>query len=359
MGSAHLPEFQIENDSFTFRIAIMEQVKIALNGGLKDNHLKGKVQVFINDEMVGESAFNLTKPKKLIDVFYALAGQRPDPNFNPPIENPTYPRDSGPVVLIDEAHNNFHTMEGRYKSFADLLARDGFVVRPNKFPFERDSLKSADILVISNALSEQNVKDWSLPTYSAFADNEISSIRDWVCEGGALLLIADHMPFPGAAGKLAAAFGVDWKNGYARPKKGGRVVFRRRDGSLIDHPITNGRNESERVHSVATFTGSAFQVDKDAEPLFIFGKGAVCYMVEAPGKVTKQTPIVLIDGWLQGAVMRFGKGRAAFFGEAAMFSAQIAGLPGRPMGMNNPIASENPQFLLNLMHWLSGLLGEN
>lgn len=80
-------------------------------------------------------------------------------------------------------------------------------------------------------------------------------------------------------------------------------------------------------------------------------------MVEAPGKVTEQTPIVPIDGWLQGAVMRFGKGRAAFFGEAAMFSAQITGLPGHPMGVNNPIASENPQFLLNLMHWLSGLQG--
>jgi hypothetical protein len=38
-----------------------------------------------------------------------------------------------------------------------------------------------------------------------------------------------------------------------------------------------------------------------------------------------------------------------------MFSAQLSGLPGRPMGMNDPIASENPQFLLNLMQWLSGL----
>jgi len=26
------------------------------------------------------------------------------------------------------------------------------------------------------------------------------------------------------------------------------------------------------------------------------------------------------------------------------------------MGMNDPIAKQNPQFLLNVMHWLSGLL---
>lgn len=54
--------------------------------------------------------------------------------------------------------------------------------------------------------------------------------------------------------------------------------------------------------------------------------------------------------------MRFGKGRVAVFGEAAMFSAQLAGPNKDPMGMNDPIASRNPQFLLNLMHWLSGKL---
>ena len=26
------------------------------------------------------------------------------------------------------------------------------------------------------------------------------------------------------------------------------------------------------------------------------------------------------------------------------------------MGMNSPDAAQNPQFLLNVMHWLSGLL---
>ncbi|HUE88267.1 MAG TPA: hypothetical protein VMO26_19500 [Vicinamibacterales bacterium] len=61
-------------------------------------------------------------------------------------------------------------------------------------------------------------------------------------------------------------------------------------------------------------------------------------------------------GWLQGAVMRVESGRAAFFGEAAMFSAQVAGAERRPMGMNAPGAEQNFQFVLNVMHWLSGLL---
>lgn len=60
--------------------------------------------------------------------------------------------------------------------------------------------------------------------------------------------------------------------------------------------------------------------------------------------------------WLQGAVLRVESGRAAFFGEAAMFSAQVAGPERRPMGMNALGAEQNFQFVLNVLHWLSGLL---
>jgi hypothetical protein len=54
--------------------------------------------------------------------------------------------------------------------------------------------------------------------------------------------------------------------------------------------------------------------------------------------------------------MNVGKGRVAIFGEAAMFSAQLAGPQKLPMGMNAPVAKQNPQFMLNVMHWLSGLI---
>jgi hypothetical protein len=39
------------------------------------------------------------------------------------------------------------------------------------------------------------------------------------------------------------------------------------------------------------------------------------------------------------------------FGEAAMFSAQVQGGKTQ-MGMNAPDAKQNPQFLLNVIHWL-------
>jgi hypothetical protein len=83
------------------------------------------------------------------------------------------------------------------------------------------------------------------------------------------------------------------------------------------------------------------------------------YFPYEAGKFTRTTPAESARGLLQGAVLRHGQGRVAVFGEAAMFSAQTQVLGdqviGR-MGMNDPEASQNAQFVLNVLHWLSGLL---
>jgi hypothetical protein len=70
------------------------------------------------------------------------------------------------------------------------------------------------------------------------------------------------------------------------------------------------------------------------------------------------TPKVSARGLVQGAVLRYGRGRLAVFGEAAMFTAQVYVQDGEVVrfGMNDPEAVHNPQFVLNVMHWLSGLL---
>ena len=298
----------------------------------------------------------------LTSVLLALgahAQQVADTSFKPPIPDPAYREGRGPVVMLDEAHFNFHTAEGRYKPFAELLRRDGYVVKASSLKFSKTSLRGGRILVIANPLAERNQNDWSLPTPSAFTSEEVRAVRDWVREGGALLLIADHMPFPGAAETLALAFGIKFSNGYAVDEKAqGPFLFKLSDGSLKEHPITKGRADAERVDSVATFTGSAFQMERDAQPLLILGPTVSSFLTTVAGQINAETPRVPVKGWYQGAVMRFGKGRVAVFGEAAMFSAQLAGPNRAPMGMNAPVAARNPQFLLNVMHWLSGKLGD-
>ncbi len=286
----------------------------------------------------------------------APAQQVADPDFNPPITKPAYESGKGPLVAIDEAHHNFHTADDRYKPFADLLRRDGYRVEGFAKPFSLESLKGVDVLVISNALNERNEEDWSLPTPSAFAPDEIAALRAWVEQGGSLFLIADHMPFAGAAIDLARAFGFEYSNGYARAgnRAEGRIadIFDAANG-LKESAVTRGRSDDEKVTKVATFTGSAFKPPKDATPILVFGAKALSLETkQAPG-ITPDAPEVPIDGWCQGAIVNVGEGRAAVFGEAAMFSAQLGGPNKIPVGMNSPDADQNHRLLLNLMHWLS------
>ena len=53
------------------------------------------------------------------------AQQVRDTSFRFENTNPAFPAAAGPVVCIDEAHNNFHTADGRYWAFAELLRQDG------------------------------------------------------------------------------------------------------------------------------------------------------------------------------------------------------------------------------------------
>ena len=289
----------------------------------------------------------------------AGAQQVADSAFAPAIARPAYAEGAGPLVLVDEAHTNFHTTDGRYYAFAQLLRRDGYVVRGLRAPFTPRALADAQVLVIANALHASNDQSWTLPNPSAFTPDEIAAVEAWVRDGGSLLLIADHMPFPGAAAELAAAFGVTMGNGFAydATENESRMRFARGDGSLADHAVTRGRDAAERVDSVFAFTGQAFRVTAPgAEPLMTLAAGSVLLLPRVAWQFTAETPRAQVGGQQQGAVLRHGRGRVAVFGEAAMFSAQRAGPQRQPMGMNDPRAPQNVQFLLNVMHWLTGVL---
>jgi acetyl esterase/lipase len=279
--------------------------------------------------------------------------QRADPSYRPAIAQPTYARGAGPVVWVDEAHHNIVTTTGRYRPFAASLEADGYVVRPFREEFSVASFEDVDVLVIGNPLHPRNLDDWSLPAPSAFTPLEVRAVFEWVNRGGALLLLVDHMPFPGAAGELAHAFGLEFLNGYVEdPKTWEPIVFRRAEGSLVAHPVTDGESASDRVDAVATFDGSAFRADA-AQPLLVLGPRHLSFHPERSWDIDDSTPTRPVDGWLQGAVMEVGMGRLAVFADATMFSAQI-GAPARPkLGMNTPEGAGNLQLLRNVLRWLT------
>lgn len=288
-----------------------------------------------------------------------LAQQVADRDFAPAVSPPAFTEGKGPVVCLDEAHHNFHTLDGRFHAFGALLRRDGYVVVPSRAAFDAKSLSACAVLVIANAQpSDADWNDYPQPTPSAFAPPEIAAVHDWVQGGGRLLLIADHMPLAGAALALAAAFDVEFSDGFAfagvdAEARATPTLFRSDNGTLVDHAIVRGHNAKERIAQLRSFTGQAFRAP-GAQPLMVLPAGFVSLHPVKAWAFEDATPRVDVGGWLQGAMKDVGKGRAAFFGEAAMFSAQLAGADRAPMGMNAPGAEQNAQFVLNLLHWLAG-----
>jgi hypothetical protein len=296
-----------------------------------------------------------------------------DPDFKVIVAKPAYAR-NGPTVRFDEAHANTHTATGLYKPFAELLKSDGYRVTASTRKFEPEVLTGVDVLIVANA----NAHNFADP---AFTEAECDVVRDWVRGGGSLLLIADHAPFGTSAANLAGRFGVTMGKGWVfdanRTPNGfsitTQLVFSRENGLLGEHPVLRGRDASEEVKTVRSFTGQSLTVPEGATALLTLGATAreapttddLDAEAEArsakPPSGTTGSRSAAVAGRAQALAMPFGRGKVVMLGEAALFSAQIVTLPDgdrtrvMKVGMNTP-GNDNRQFALNVMRWLSGLL---
>lgn len=164
---------------------------------------------------------------------------------------------------VDAGHANYHTADARYRPFAELLRRDGFVVGGVTGRLDAARLGALDVLVIANASAELEA-------------GEIEATARWVRGGGALWLIADHAPFGGTVAPLARAFGVEMSNGLvgdeARRWEGaddpGNIVYERGAGLIADHPIVRG------VARVVTFVGQSLRGPPGATAILTLSSAA-------------------------------------------------------------------------------------
>jgi hypothetical protein len=282
-------------------------------------------------------------------------GQRAELQGIPAVTRPAYPAATGPRIAIDGAHHNFHTAKERYAPFAAVLDADGYRVSSWGQPFTRQALSVVDILVIANALSASMAADWAAPPGSAFSPEEIEALVGWVDDGGSLMLIADHMPFPAAAAELARAFGFFLYNGYVLndDETGVRnmITFSAEDGSLLPHPVVSGGTGGKVLPSVTSFLGHGFLAPPDAQPIMQLQQSHNMYFPDRAGKIGAGTTSITVEQWLQGATLEFGEGRLAVFGEAAMFTAQV-NARGDKVGLNHPRGLNNVSLLLNTLRWL-------
>jgi hypothetical protein len=127
----------------------------------------------------------------------------------------------------------------------------------------------------------------------------------------------------------------------------GRLLFSRENALLGDHPILEGRDPSERINRVMTFIGQSLKGPEGSVPLLKLADTALDRI---------DVNEVSAAGRCQGVAFLSGKGRVVVLGEGGQLSAQVTGPLSSRMGMS-VLDCDNRQWALNLIHWLSGLIG--
>ncbi len=279
-----------------------------------------------------------------------------DPDFDARIKNPAY-TNSHPMIMLDRGHFNLGTAVGKSidKYFAEIFATDGYAVVRNDGRFQASGLRSLRVLVVAVPSSSE----YPAPG-SALTHEEVETVASWVDAGGALLLIFDHYPLAAAVETLANRFGVQVQLGaasddaHALDSPGSwawTIEYTRKNGFLSRHPITEGRNQSERLNRVVTFGGSSLSAH-DAKDEFLKLSASARNIQYADGAPSDAKALTA-----QGAAFHFGRGRVVMLADANTVAAQVAHFPNaRPVriGMGRE-GSDNLQLLLNIVHWLSGL----
>jgi hypothetical protein len=278
-------------------------------------------------------------------------GQEVDSGYHPTVGRPAYDGEQHPTVLLDEAHHEAYTSTGRYRPFVELLTKDGYRVKPNRSPFQKESLDAANVLVIADPLGT------GIASHPAFTPAECDAVYDWVQKGGALLLIAGPAPAGQAAAILAKRLGVDMSQGETfDPEHSGDantptawITFSRKNHLLREHPILTGREVSEGIETVVTFHGQSLKGPEGSAAFLPLGEAARDQHVEEGIDLSAA-------GRAQGIAFDLGKGRVVVLADPAMLTAQQMAGGALKVGMNRP-GNDDRQLVLNVLHWLTHLLG--
>lgn len=287
------------------------------------------------------------------------------------VAEPAYAKDSdlNPRVLFDEAHFNSHTSTGLFREFVELIRNDGYSVAVNTDKFDSQIISGSDVLIVATPQAfEDSLVNWKAPEITksnwnspAFTKPEIDAVRNWVHSGGALLLITGHAPRAFWSIALANQFGVDVHDSFVfdtlnshrtydtRPP-GCWIIFSRENGLLGEHPITNGRSESEQVWRI-TVNGSASVAGPPGSTAFLRLAGSAREWVYQDFAFWPDARSMDLSaaGRAQGVAFRYGAGRVVVLTPSALFGYSY---------MKRPEMGDTRQLGLNIMHWLSGLMDQ-
>ena len=228
-----------------------------------------------------------------------------------------------PLVTIDSAHDNVHTIDGRYNELAALLRGVGYRARGH------DTVD----------LPERSQVHIMAGLRAPLPDTEVDALVSWVDQGGSLLVAADHPPFATPPNSLVERFGFSVIAGSVADEDE-NTDFALRPSS--HHPIISG------IEEVWVYTGAAVAFPPEATILLPLG---LSHQLTLRGftfdPIEPETLAV-------AAIRRYGDGRVAILSESGMIGCHVNSSD-IPYGLCAPEAEENPTFALALVDWLAHL----
>ncbi len=272
-----------------------------------------------------------------------------DGSFAPRAVSPAF-TDRHPRLCFDQGHHNLAIRKERYQPILGLLESDGFQIHRLESSFQKNDLKSCDILYISAALGFTDTRQRELARRPAFTKDEIRAISEWVKEGGGIFLATDHRPMADSMESLVEAFGVEGSILSVRaprpmePFQESGIFEISGEQLTSDHPVIRGRDPSEQVKRLFWFYGGSFKPVQSSDSILRIGSGFK--FVDSEDESKK-----ISDYSALGVAMSFGKGRMIAVGDGTMLTSKFDTISGQRTGINRP-GSDNVQFSLNAFRWL-------
>lgn len=296
-------------------------------------------------------------------VAWRLRTPAESPPYGGTITAPVWPSD-GPPVLVDDAHWNHGTADGRLRAFSGLLTADGYRVLPGANGTRAETLVDARVSVVVNPLGILGVaRTWTdraglgglaFVDDDALIGQEIETTLQWIENGGSLLLVADPAPYARGSRGLAQRLGVSMRGqlvvdvGHAEAASPSWLVFSRETDLLGAHPILDGTANLPPVNRVVAFGAQALAAPEDASPLLRLSPSAA--EVRRDGDPpTEGQPVA---GLAIAVALERGRGRVVVLGDSHLITADVvqAGVPSSGLGWPG---SHNERFTRAVMRWLA------
>ncbi|MAU91871.1 MAG: hypothetical protein CMQ03_06050, partial [Gammaproteobacteria bacterium] len=177
---------------------------------------------------------------------------RNDPNFVTTIEKPSYEAERGPLIVVDNGHNNFFITTGLIKPLLELLGSDGYRLDFSAGKVDLATLDRADIFLVITPMSSA-YNDFEDEFTEAYSTEEVVVLERWVRKGGSLIVFSEHFPFDIAVSGLLEVFGISTSIGVTidydfSNESAGEIVFEQ-ERLEKSHPIVAGKRSVTKVAS--------------------------------------------------------------------------------------------------------------